>query len=116
MQEKDLGALRAELEAQKGRLDARLARIKANVRRTLDADSKERAKELEDQEVVDALGIETTHELILINEALRRMDDGSYGRCADCDEPIASERLLASPHVLLCIDCAALHERRRAQP
>lgn len=116
MQAIDIGALRKQLETKKAELDARLDRIKANVRRSLDADSKERAKELEDQEVVDALGIEATHELIQINEALRKIKDASYGLCADCGEPIARERLHASPYLLLCIDCAERHERRRTQP
>ena len=53
---------------------ARLERITANLRRGYDADSKERAKELEDSEVVDALGNEAREELAKISAALRRMD------------------------------------------
>ena len=49
-----------QLLQKKDELNARLARIHLNIRRPLDADSKERAKELEDQEVVDALGNEAS--------------------------------------------------------
>ena len=48
--------LRTELERKKEELTIRLDRITANLRRGYHADSKERAKELEDSEVVDALG------------------------------------------------------------
>ena len=46
---------RARLENKKAELSGRLDRVTANLRRGHDPDSKERAKELEDSEVVDAL-------------------------------------------------------------
>ncbi|MGI9419242.1 MAG: TraR/DksA family transcriptional regulator [Geminicoccaceae bacterium] len=45
-------------------------------------------------------------ELDRIDAALRRLDDGSYGECAECGEPIAEKRLALDPSALLCIDCA----------
>lgn len=44
--------------------------------------------------------------LDLINEALDRMARGTYGRCAECDEPIAKSRLQAIPYTAHCIRCA----------
>jgi DnaK suppressor protein len=44
--------------------------------------------------------------------ALQRIDDGSYGRCAECDEPIPARRLEASPSATLCIGCKARVERK----
>jgi RNA polymerase-binding transcription factor DksA len=41
-----------------------------------------------------------------IDEALRRLDDGSYGWCVRCCEPIGIDRLYAAPRTLLCIGCA----------
>jgi len=38
--------------------------------------------------------------------ALRRLDDGSYGKCQNCGREIATERLEALPATPLCIDCA----------
>ena len=40
-----------------------------------------------------------------IDEALHRVDQGSYGICMDCEEPIASVRLDAVPWTRVCIDC-----------
>jgi DnaK suppressor protein len=40
-----------------------------------------------------------------IEEALRRMDQGTYGICRDCGEPVAPERLNAIPWTRVCIEC-----------
>ena len=69
-------ALRAQLETKKAELTIRLDRITENLRRGYHPDSKERAKELEDSEVVDALGNEARAELRNISAALQRMDAG----------------------------------------
>lgn len=106
--------LRAELFEQKAVLSARLERIHANVRRGFDADSKEMAKELEDTEVVDALGNEAREELARIAATLQRIDDGSYGRCVECGEVIDAARLGAYPYADECIECARDDERRNA--
>ena len=41
-----------------------------------------------------------------IDEALRRIEDGSYGICLVCQQPIQRRRLLAEPWAQLCIDDA----------
>lgn len=108
-------ALRAELEQKKQELMARLERISANLRRGKDADSKERAKEFEDNEVVDALGNEARSEIAKISAALRRLDSGDYGTCTECGTPIEPGRLRAYPYADECIDCAEFDEKRRAR-
>ncbi len=107
-------AQRARLESKKAELYARLDRVTANVRRGHDQDSKERAKELEDSEVVDALGNEARIEISKINEALRRMDSDEYGICDECGSRIDDGRLEAHPYARKCIDCARFEEHRRA--
>ncbi len=47
----------------------------------------------------------TTH-LNDVDAALTRITEGRYGRCEDCGEPIAHERLLAQPAARRCIGCA----------
>ena len=59
--------LRRRLEQKKTELGVRLERITANLRRGFEADSKERAKQLEDSEVVDALGNEARTEIAKIS-------------------------------------------------
>ncbi|MFH0781592.1 MAG: RNA polymerase-binding protein DksA [Pseudomonadota bacterium] len=47
-----------------------------------------------------------------IDEAIARIDDGSYGICEDCGEEIGQKRLEARPVTTLCIDCKTLQETR----
>jgi RNA polymerase-binding transcription factor DksA len=42
-----------------------------------------------------------------IDAALRRVADGTYGRCAICGQPIAPERLAARPTATRCVGCAS---------
>lgn len=114
MSDLPLDELRRELLAKKSELAARLERISANLQRGFAADSKEMAKELEDSEVVDALGNEARSEMSKIGAALERMDDGSYGVCTECGEPIDLQRVQAYPYAHECIECAKDGERRQA--
>jgi len=45
-----------------------------------------------------------------IEEALRRLEDGSYGVCEQCGEKIGAARLKARPVTTLCIDCKSVQE------
>ncbi len=105
--------LREALEAKKEELTIRLDRIHANLRRGCDADSKERAKQFEDNEVVDALGNEAREELAKISAALQRLDKGDYGLCVECGLEIEPGRLEVYPYADECIECAEFDERRQ---
>jgi DnaK suppressor protein len=48
-----------------------------------------------------------------IEAALQRFDDGTYGECFECGEPIAPGRLRANPTATLCIGCAEALESGR---
>ena len=45
-----------------------------------------------------------------IDEALARIEHGTYGLCEECEEEIGVERLKARPVTTLCIDCKAAQE------
>jgi DnaK suppressor protein len=47
-----------------------------------------------------------------IDQALARMDDGSFGTCEDCEEPIEPRRLEARPVSTLCIACKEREEHK----
>lgn len=47
-----------------------------------------------------------------INEAIERIEDGSFGVCESCEEQIGSARLKARPVTTLCIDCKTEQERQ----
>jgi DnaK suppressor protein len=51
------------------------------------------------------------NELIQIRNALERIDRGVYGMCANCENPIAIERLKNLPYARLCIECQTSLER-----
>ena len=46
--------------------------------------------------------------------ALAKLDEGTYGLCDACGEPIAPKRLRALPDGVLCVGCAATEPRARA--
>lgn len=51
-------------------------------------------------------------ELVRIEQALTRLDDGDYGYCTSCGEEIAEKRLDFDPAVPVCLACASLSERK----
>ena len=51
------------------------------------------------------------HVLTAIDEALERIESGTFGTCGRCGKPIAEERLDAIPYANRCIDCKRLEER-----
>jgi len=53
-------------------------------------------------------------ELAEVQAALRRLDDGSYGDCADCGEPIPLQRLRVQPAAARCAACQTAREQREA--
>jgi DnaK suppressor protein len=45
-----------------------------------------------------------------INEALRRLDEGTYGNCFECGDEVAEARLRALPFAVRCKDCEEARE------
>lgn len=76
----------------------------------------------DDQADAGAATWEREHELSLTNNAkalleqaqhaLRRIEEGSYGDCESCGQPIGKMRLQAFPRATLCMTCKQKQERR----
>src|SRR6266481_2329687 len=49
--------------------------------------------------------------LLLVQAALRRDDEGGYGRCVECGEPMHKKRLEAVPWARHCVACQELQEK-----
>ena len=64
-----------------------------------------------DREIDYSLEENSTGVLKAIDEALARIDEGTFGTCALCGQPIPEERLEALPYATLCIDCKRKAER-----
>ena len=50
--------------------------------------------------------------LLQVERALVRLDEGTYGRCENCGNPIPKARLQAFPRATLCVACKQREERR----
>lgn len=48
-----------------------------------------------------------------IDEALRRIEEGTFGICEKCEKQISVARLEAVPHARMCIECKSAEERKR---
>ena len=91
-----------------------------SLRETLPAQVAE-VKDAEEQSVQDfvqdvelALMEMKSETLGQIDEAIRRLEAGTYGTCANCSTEIAEARLKALPFALLCRDCQENEEEARA--
>lgn len=113
----DHDEIRAVLERRREELNERRERIARHTRHRdepLPPDFAEQAVELENGETLVALDREVHAELREIERALRRLEEGGYGECTECGEPISEQRLAALPYASLCIDCAtSLQDSRR---
>lgn len=102
----DLDAVKKSLETRLTELQNEAREIDAELRGPLDQDAEERAVEMEDDEVLEGLGHSAVAEIAQIRLALERIEEGTYGECTRCGEPVGEARLAAIPHAALCIACA----------
>ena len=66
-------------------------------------------------ELESQLNARNSIKLYEINNALKKIDDCTYGLCLDCEESISEKRLLINPYFLTCISCAELREIEEKQ-
>jgi len=69
------------------------------------------ASESRDREINFILTDRDRDKLQAIDDALARIDDGSYGVCESCEADVAEGRLEALPFTRLCINCQADREK-----
>ena len=115
----DLDHFRTELEVELERL--RAARKGVNHEDSVTEESGDLstgAGELADtatdtymRELDEGLEENADHLIGEVEAALGRIEDGTYGTCAVCGKPIASERLEAVPWATLCIEDKRAQER-----
>ena len=111
---KEYEEIRSKLIEMLEDLNLRLTRITNNVRHSdvpLEKDFAEQATQNENNEVMDYLGNSARTEIDMIKQAITRLDNGQYGICQVCDEPISKKRLQALPYSTMCIKCASKAER-----
>ena len=69
------------------------------------------ASDARDREINLILTDRDRDKLQAIDDALARLDEGTYGVCESCDADIAEGRLEALPFTRLCVSCQADRER-----
>jgi RNA polymerase-binding transcription factor DksA len=109
---------RARLEAERDRAMARIAELDRDFAGIVasaadgtsggdDEHDPEGATLAYERQYVAALQARARASLTDIGVALRKLDDGRYGECDRCGQPIGDARLAARPAALVCVRCAA---------
>ncbi len=115
MDDDTLQTFRSQLEALRGELQ-QLEQVGDDATQTVELDQT-RVGRLSRMDALQsqAMSLEAQRrrrlELQQIEVALRRLDDGSFGECLHCGEPIALRRLQANPMATLCLECAEKAEQ-----
>lgn len=71
------------------------------------------ANETVEQEMMLSLQMTTERQLARVRQAMARLDEGTYGTCANCGKQITPARLDARPWAIYCIDCQQLDDNHR---
>ena len=98
--------LQEQLKARLAELADRANVIEDDLRHPLEADWEEQAVDLADDEALAGVDEVLRNEIQQIRLALLRIENGTYGTCAVCGDPIGLERLKARPIATRCIKCA----------
>jgi RNA polymerase-binding protein DksA len=110
----DFNILRSRLEGEKKRLLAELEQIKASAAPTDErregspfGKREEEATEALELEKRSALEKRINEQLADIEHALHKFEEGTYGLCDSCGQPIDPARLEALPQASSCMQCKA---------
>jgi RNA polymerase-binding protein DksA len=103
----DLKHFKQKLTALKDDLTQRVNAIDKDIKHEgMSSNWTEQATERENDEVLESLGNASEQELLMIDNALKRIDSGEYFSCSVCGEEIPSERLELLPFSTQCVSCA----------
>ena len=111
MLEQERDRLMAELEAMEEHAPEVEEQVGMDIGGGYDEDLADVASSTFEREKSVALESSVQHTLAQVEEALQRIEDGTYGRCLRCGNPIDSARLKVLPYATLCIRCKELEEK-----
>ena len=113
--------LRSRLEMEKKHLNEELEQLKANIRpaderREGSPFGKREEEATESFELEKRLALEKrTRDLLAeVEHTLHKFDQGTYGLCDNCGQPIAPARLEALPQASLCLSCKAKNAKGKS--
>jgi len=109
MAEKIQSGLRAQLEEERDRLQGQLKEFSRGGDASLSFDDgfADSSQVTAERGEIEAIAGRLTDVLRDTDDALAKMDDGTYGRCESCGGEISEARLEAMPAARLCITCAS---------
>ncbi|HMN46359.1 MAG TPA: TraR/DksA family transcriptional regulator [Povalibacter sp.] len=102
-------AIRLRLATRREELTTRRRRVDRDLGRQnepLVADFSDQATQVQNDEVLEAIGDSASRELEAIDAALERIASGRFGVCTDCGQQIERARLEAVPYAVRCSRCA----------
>lgn len=102
----EITARKDQITARKQELLARMTVVDQELAAHGSPDWEDNATEHEDDEALQALGLSAQREIPMLDAALARIEDGSYGFCVKCGAEISTERLDLLPATPFCRDCA----------
>lgn len=113
LDENKMKEMKDRLIEEKTKLEANLTKIaiktdegyKARVE-DLGREEDDNAEEMEEKEATQGLIKVLSNNLDDVLKALKKMEDGTYGYCENCDEEIPIERLQAYPAATSCVKCS----------
>ena len=109
----DLAVMRKRLEEKQAKLQQHIATLRGSPAQPEDAiqvrdgaeESEEGAVDLEETDEEQAILDNEKTLLFEVRQALARIDNGTYGICSNCGQPIPEKRLEAIPWATLCVNC-----------
>lgn len=114
----DLDAVRRDLEVRRDATRDRLAALASRPERGSALGFGKRVGDGTTEAVgrLTDIGVGDSLERVLARteRAVAKLDDGSYGMCDVCGDPIPAGRLRALPDAVLCLRCAESHRRPSA--
>ena len=109
LSEATLSDLRASLEQERSDLRARLAEmgLLSGGELSFDQNFADSSQVTAERGEVEALAGNLRESLTDVEAALVKLDNGTFGVCEGCGQPIAPDRLEAKPAARLCMECAS---------
>lgn len=107
----EVGRIRQQLLNEQARLLASLAPDEGENGRSRNPDRGDLAQRYSNRERDIALQAIEVEQLEQIEDALERLDEGTYGQCENCGQDIPPGRLEILPHATLCVNCQSQQER-----
>ncbi len=120
MRQRDLSKFRTRLVEERDRIMKSLRRHETTIQSAEEGEGRAHSNHIADQgtdefnqEQLIKLTQSEGRYLYRIEDALKRIEDSTYGLCELCNEQIGLERLEALPYTRMCIACAETEDKKR---